>query len=126
MHKTPGRPDRTGEAGFVSLPLYSFGILDYMSILPCLKIVVFQQLSLRPHGLEPPRLLCPWDSPCRKTGVGCNFLLQRDSPGPGIEPMSPALAGGFFTSELPGKPLSKDKYILKKRIRQQYRHSDEW
>ena len=26
-------------------------------------------------------------------------------PGPGIEPMSPALAGGFFTTESPGKPL---------------------
>ena len=26
-----------------------------------------------------------------------------DLPGPGIEPMSPALAGGFFTTEPPGK-----------------------
>ena len=25
-------------------------------------------------------------------------------PGSGIEPVSPALAGGFFTTELPGKP----------------------
>ena len=27
-----------------------------------------------------------------------------DPPGLGIEPMSPALAGGFFTTEPPGKP----------------------
>ena len=27
-----------------------------------------------------------------------------DLPGLGIEPMSPALAGGFFTTEPPGKP----------------------
>ena len=27
-----------------------------------------------------------------------------DLPGSGIEPVSPALAGGFFTTELPGKP----------------------
>ena len=27
-----------------------------------------------------------------------------DLPGPGIEPMSPALAGRFFTTEPPGKP----------------------
>ena len=27
-----------------------------------------------------------------------------DLPGPGIKPLSPALAGGFFTTELPGKP----------------------
>ena len=27
-----------------------------------------------------------------------------DLPGPGIEPLSPALAGGFLTTEPPGKP----------------------
>ena len=32
--------------------------------------------SLQPHGLQPTRLLCPWDSPGKKTGVGCHFLLQ--------------------------------------------------
>ena len=28
-----------------------------------------------------------------------------DFPNPGIKPASPALAGGFFTTEPPGKPL---------------------
>ena len=32
--------------------------------------------SLRPHGLYPARLLCPWHSPGKNTGVGCHFLLQ--------------------------------------------------
>ena len=32
--------------------------------------------SVRPHGLQPTRLLCPWNSPGKKTGVGCHFLLQ--------------------------------------------------
>ena len=32
--------------------------------------------SLRPHGLEPARLVCPWDFPSKNTGVGCHFLLQ--------------------------------------------------
>ena len=31
---------------------------------------------LRLHGLEPTRLLCPWNSPGKNTGVGCHFLLQ--------------------------------------------------
>ena len=31
---------------------------------------------LWPHGLYPTRLLCPWDSPGKNTGVGCHFLLQ--------------------------------------------------
>ena len=32
--------------------------------------------SLRPHRLQPTRLLCPWDSPGKNTGAGCHFLLQ--------------------------------------------------
>ena len=33
--------------------------------------------SLQPYGLWPTRLLCPWDSPGKNTGVDCHFLLQR-------------------------------------------------
>src|SRR5574337_1216843 len=32
--------------------------------------------SVRPHRQQPTRLLCPWDSPDKNTGVGCHFLLQ--------------------------------------------------
>ena len=32
--------------------------------------------SVRPHRWQPTRLLCPWDSPGKNTGVGCHFLLQ--------------------------------------------------
>ena len=32
--------------------------------------------SLRPHGLQPTRLLCPWDFPGKSTGMGCHRLLQ--------------------------------------------------
>ena len=48
----------------------------------------------------PARLLCPWDSPDKITGVGCHTLLQGIFSNGGIEPASlefPALAGGFFT-----------------------------
>ena len=31
---------------------------------------------MRPHRRQPTRLLCPWDSPGKNTGVGCHFLLQ--------------------------------------------------
>ena len=31
---------------------------------------------VRPPGLQPTRLLRPWDSPGKNTGVGCHFLLQ--------------------------------------------------
>ena len=36
--------------------------------------------SLRPHGLQPTRLLCPWDFPGKDTGVCCHFLLQGIFP----------------------------------------------
>ena len=32
--------------------------------------------SLWPHRLQSVRLLCPWDSPGKNTGVGCHALLQ--------------------------------------------------
>ena len=32
--------------------------------------------SLQPHGPQPARLLCPWGSPGKSTGVGCRFLPQ--------------------------------------------------
>ena len=31
---------------------------------------------LRPHGLQPASLHCPWNSPGNNTGVGYHFLLQ--------------------------------------------------
>ena len=31
---------------------------------------------LQPHGLQPSRFLCLWNSPGKNTGVGCDFLLQ--------------------------------------------------
>ena len=43
-----------------------------------------------------PRLLHPWDSPGKNTGVGCH-------PDPGIEPGSPTLEADALTSEPPGK-----------------------
>ena len=31
---------------------------------------------MQPHRQQPTRLLCPWDSPGKNTGVRCHFLLQ--------------------------------------------------
>ena len=35
---------------------------------------------------------------------GLPFPSPGDLPDPGIKPASPALAGGFFTAQPPGKP----------------------
>ena len=37
---------------------------------------------------------------------GLQFPPPGDLPKPGIKPTSPALAGRFFTTEPPGKPLT--------------------
>ena len=33
--------------------------------------------SSRPYGLQPTRLLCPWDFPGKSTRVGCHHLLHN-------------------------------------------------
>ena len=38
------------------------------------------------HELWPTRLLCPWDSPGKMTGVGCHALLQGIFPTQGLNP----------------------------------------
>ena len=44
----------------------------------CCCLVTKSYLTpLRPHGLHPTRLLCPWNSPGKNTEVGCHFLLQE-------------------------------------------------
>ena len=44
----------------------------------CSCSVVFN--SSQPHGLSPARLLCPWNSPGKNTGVGCHSLLLGTFP----------------------------------------------
>ena len=44
--------------------------------------------SLWPHGLWPTRLLCPWDSLSKNTGVGCHSLLQGIFPTQGWDQVS--------------------------------------
>ena len=52
--------------------------------------------SLRPHSLEPARLLCPWKYPGKNTGVGSHFLLQGSSWPRDLTHVS-HIAGRFFT-----------------------------
>ena len=57
-----------------------------------------------PMDLQLARLLCPWNSPGKNTGLGCHFPLQGNLPDPRIKPASlafPALAGRFFTTAPP-------------------------
>ena len=49
------------------------------------KVLVTQAYpTLWPHGLWPARLLCPWNSPGKNTGVGSHFVLQGIFPTQGL------------------------------------------
>ena len=50
--------------------------VELVLILLCCQVASVVSDSVRPHGLQPTRLLRPWNSPGRNTGVGCHFLLQ--------------------------------------------------
>ena len=62
--------------------------------------------SLRPHGLQPTRLLCPWDAPTER--IPCP---PGDLPDPGIgptSPMSPALQADSLQLSHQGSPPWSD------------------
>ena len=56
---------------------------------PCLRACSVTSVvsnSLRPYGLQPARLLCPWNSPGKNIGVGCHAPLQGIFPTQGSNP----------------------------------------
>ena len=49
----------------------------------CVSAVVSDSVT---YGLQPARLLCPWNSPGKNTGVDCHALLQGIFPIQGSNP----------------------------------------
>ena len=60
--------------------------------------------SLRPHGLYPARLLCPWGFSRQQYWSGLPCPFPGDLPNPGIKPGSPVLQVDSLPSEPPGSP----------------------
>ena len=66
----------------LSLPLYlkivhitNTQILTIRVLPPPPQVASVVSDSVGPHGLQPTRLLCPWYSPGKNTGVGCHFRV---------------------------------------------------
>ena len=57
---------------------------------------------LRPHGVQPARLPCPWDFPAKNIGMGCHLLLQGFAQ-PRNQTLISCTAGRLLTTEPPGK-----------------------
>ena len=60
--------------------------------------------SVQPHGLQPVRLPCPWDSLGKSSGVGFQALFQGIFLTHGLN-LGFCIAGKFFTTEPPGMPI---------------------
>ena len=81
---------------------------EHILLLLCVCACSVVSNSLWPYELQPSRLLCPWDFPGKSPEVGCHSPLQDIFPTLGSNPMALAssmLAGEFFTTESPGKPI---------------------
>ena len=83
----------------------SWKILEIQRIRPLCYVKLLSHVQL---------FVTPWTAACQaplfmgfprqEFWSGLPFPSPRDLPDPGIEPVSPALAGGFFATEPPGKP----------------------
>ena len=57
----------------------------YLSVCCCLVTMLCLTL-FRPYGLQPARLLCPWDFSAKNTVMGCHAHLQGIFPTQGLNP----------------------------------------
>ena len=85
---------------------------------PCLALWYEACVCMSAQSLSRVQLFAtPWTVACQaplsmgfprqEYWSGLPFLSPGDLPNPGIKPVSPALASGFFTTEPPGKPYVK-------------------
>ena len=80
--------------------------------------------SLRPHGLQPTRLLCPWDFPGKTTGADCHFLLQGVFPTQGSNPGLPHRRQMLYRLSHQGSPRSNA--IMQNRYFSELSMSETW
>ena len=61
---------------FQYVETYSICMCVCVCVCVCVCMLSVVSSSLSAHGLQPARLLCPWEFPGRNTGVDCCVLLQ--------------------------------------------------
>ena len=82
--------------------------LKVANMLFCYEVV---SDSFVTHGLQPTRLLCPVGLPRQEYQSGLPFPSLGDLPNLRIEPSSPVLAGGLFTTD----PLEKSDQLTERK-----------
>ena len=89
-----------GKRKVLLMELCSVCVCVFLCMHACSHSIVSD--SLQSHGLQPTRLLCPWDYPCKNTGVGCHLDSRGLSRSREWTQIS-CIAVGFFTTEPSGK-----------------------
>jgi len=88
-------------------------VRDCVCVCVCVHLVMTD--SLWPCGLQPARLLCPWNFPSKNTGAGCH-LFQSIFPIQGLNLHHLHWQVGSLLLAPPGSPASYTKWC-KKNIR---------
>ena len=85
--------------------VHSFDYI-YTHACNCAVLCLVAQLcpTLRPRGLQPARLLCPWGFSRKEYWRGLPCPPPGDLPNPGIKPRPTALQADSLPSEPPEKP----------------------
>ena len=73
---------------------HSYKTWEWIKVCMCVPSCSAVSDFLRPCGLKPARLLCPWESPDKNTGMGCHSLFRSSSQPRGWTQVS-CIAGGF-------------------------------
>ena len=84
----------------------------YIYVRACVLMLSHVRLFVTSWTIQPARFLCP-GFPGKNIGEGCHFLLQGIFLTLGSNThLLPELAGGFFTTEPPGKPMYMETCVL--------------
>ena len=78
---------------------------------------------MQPHGLQPARLLWPWDFLGKNSGVGCHFLLQGICPTRGSNPHLLHWKSVLYCWATGEAPLSKALLVL---LNKRFREKQSW
>ena len=90
-------------------------ILVYWKLCVCVPQSLSSVWVLRPHGLQPTRLLSPLNFPGKNTEAGCHFLLQGIFPTQGSNLCLLHWQTDSLPLELPGKPCWKVYWVSNKK-----------
>ena len=107
-------PDSGQVTSFLFFWSYNWGsgMLHDLPKIENLVVLVTQSSPTLCDPMDPSRLLCPWDSPGKNTGMGCHSLLQGIFPTQGLNPGLLRFRQILYHLSHQGSPWLGFKYFL--------------